>query len=99
MREGERESKLRRGASVNRPAGQILSDLRKEREREEMEKGKKKKRRDRESYYEQGLRARNCGISTVCRDRRCVFRQTEMNRRVLQSRFVMFFAAIFCQGL
>lgn len=32
----------------------------------------------------------------MCRDRRCVFRQTEMNRRVLQSRFVMFFAAIFC---
>lgn len=66
-------------------------------ERKGRKKKRGKKRRDRESYYEQRLRARNCGISTVCRDRRrCVFRQTEMNRRVLQSRFVMFFAAIFC---
>lgn len=103
-KEREREGVHHEGASANRPAGQVLSDLRREREREETgrekeREGKRKgeKGRDRESYYEQRLRARNCGISTVCRDRRrCVFRQTEMNRRVLQSRFVMFFAAIFC---
>lgn len=73
------------------------SEKRQEGEKEREGKRKGEKGRDRESYYEQRLRARNCGISTVCRDRRrCVFRQTEMNRRVLQSRFVMFFAAIFC---
>lgn len=83
---------------MDRPAELVLSNLKRTRAR----KGRKgenegqRKKRDRESYYGQRLRARNCGISTVlCWD---AFRQTEMDSHVLQSRFVMFFTVIFSGG-
>lgn len=104
-RQAEKERERERGIPPRRSIGEPTSGAgslgppKGTRARRDDRKGERKgeKRKDRESYYEQRLRARNCGISTVCRDRqRCVFHQTEMNRRVLQSRFVMFFAAIFC---
>lgn len=56
-RERKKEEERKQGRRRRRRKGE---------EKKEKEMGSKGRERKRESYYEPRLRARNCGISTVC---------------------------------